>query len=79
MKVDLIGTTALVTGAGRGIGRAIAYSFADNGATVLYTDIDAAAAPRDNCCGFQMDVTGDEQIAEVMQHPTRDTAVWISW
>jgi len=44
MKVDLGGKAALVTGAGRGIGKAIADSLAANGASVLYTDIDGAAA-----------------------------------
>ena len=77
MKIDLTGKTALVTGAGRGIGQAIADSFADNGATVLYTDIDAdaaraAAAPRENCRSFEMDVTRNEQIAGVMQLAVRE-------
>jgi NAD(P)-dependent dehydrogenase (short-subunit alcohol dehydrogenase family) len=44
MKVDLDGKAALVTGAGRGIGKAIADALAANGASVLYTDIDGAAA-----------------------------------
>ena len=44
MQVDLAGKAALVTGAGRGIGRAIANALAANGARVLFTDIDVAAA-----------------------------------
>lgn len=39
----LSGKTALVTAAGAGIGRATAKAFADEGAKVLATDIDAAA------------------------------------
>jgi 2-keto-3-deoxy-L-fuconate dehydrogenase len=39
----LSGKTALVTAAGAGIGRATAKAFADEGARVLATDIDAAA------------------------------------
>ncbi len=44
MQVDLKGKIALVTGAGQGIGQAIADTLGRNGAQVVYSDQDAAAA-----------------------------------
>jgi 3-oxoacyl-[acyl-carrier protein] reductase len=43
MHISLAGKAALVTGAGRGIGLAIARTLAESGASVLLTDIDETA------------------------------------
>lgn len=77
MKVDLTGKTALVTGAARGIGQAIADTLAANGARVAYADIDVATA-RDaasrtpSAIAVAVDISNETQvnaaIAEVHQH-----------
>ncbi|OXR45276.1 putative oxidoreductase SadH [Nocardia cerradoensis] len=42
--IDLVAARVLITGAGRGIGRATAESFAHKGSEVVLADVDAAAA-----------------------------------
>ncbi|MFQ5732571.1 MAG: SDR family NAD(P)-dependent oxidoreductase [Planctomycetaceae bacterium] len=77
MNVDLAETIALVTGAGRGIGQAIADALAQNGATVIYSDVDGklaqtAASRFPNGISREMDVTDDRRVGQVIDETLRD-------
>lgn len=70
MRVDLSGRVALVTGAARGIGKAIADALAANGARVIYTDIDfdeleRSASVSSGATAMEMDVTDEAQVQAV--------------
>ena len=72
MNVDLSGKVAFVTGAARGIGAAIARSFAANGAGVAIADIDfdgarEVAASLPDAIGLAMDVRETPQIEAAVQ------------
>lgn len=68
MKVELEGKVALVTGAARGIGQAIAGTLGRNGAIVVYSDMDGeaarvAASDAGAKLGFAMDVGNPDSVA----------------
>src|SRR5262249_13361129 len=63
---DLTGRVALVTGASRGIGRAVAYALAVQGATVI------AAARGDHADGVVADMTGKGYKAEAVSFDVTD-------
>ncbi|MDR3620111.1 MAG: SDR family NAD(P)-dependent oxidoreductase [Paludisphaera borealis] len=78
MKVDLSGKVAMVTGAARGIGLAIADLLAANGARVVYSDVDgdgaALAARRSPDAGAQartLDVTDAARVREIVDDVVR--------
>ena len=88
MDLGLRDKIALVTGAGSGIGQAIALSLADEGARLVATDVRqetaAATAAAATACGIEalgvpLDVTNYGQAQAVVQQAVQHFGQWISW
>ena len=71
MLADLTGKTALVTGGGRGVGRATALVLARQGADVAVGDIDKEAASN---VTMEIQAIGSQAMAVEMDVTTRDSA-----
>lgn len=76
MRTDLTGRLALVTGAARGIGEAIATAMARDGATVVCTDIDETGvretATAVGGIGLRLDVSSPNDVDNAAQFVKRE-------
>lgn len=80
MDLGLKGKVALVTGSGRGIGAATVQAFAEEGAMVVVTDIDAQTTEKTASAlkakgypvlGMAADITSADDVARLMAETTR--------
>lgn len=80
--MELAGKTALITGAGRGIGRAAAHALAREKADLILTDIDEEAVWRVaaeaierygvKCLALKMDVTKSQEVGSVVEQGLKE-------
>ena len=67
------GATAVISGASKGIGRATAQAFADEGATVFSLDIEKPKKSDERITHISTDVTQGDQVQRALrQIPTID-------
>jgi NAD(P)-dependent dehydrogenase (short-subunit alcohol dehydrogenase family) len=75
MKVE--GAVALVTGANRGLGAAIAQGLLDSGATVYGAARDPATIANDRLVPVRLDVTNDDDVADAAR-TCRDVSIVVN-
>jgi 3-oxoacyl-[acyl-carrier protein] reductase len=77
LRFDFTGRTVVVTGAARGVGRAIGERFQDSGARVYLVDVDAdevrIAAKETGAVGLVADVSDSAQVADAVNQIIADS------